>query len=117
VDAHQPEPCAWDAWDGARRDATDAADLRPASSDAGAEKSVDPALDARAQDAWSLQVHLQFHLLVRLARLAVAAELCIPDAVQSAEQSCAALGAAAGQPLQVVRPDASQLEPGAQPMP
>jgi len=48
ADVPPPAPCALDASDDVRRDATDAADLRRASSVAGAEKLAAPALDARA---------------------------------------------------------------------
>ena len=91
ADAHPPASNAWGASDDAHPDATDAADLRRAWSDAGAEKLADPALDARARDAWSRQAHRP----AQRARPDAAGELCTPDAVQSAEQSCAALEAAA----------------------
>jgi hypothetical protein len=83
-DAHPRASSAWDAWDAARLDATAAADLHRAPSDAGAEKLAVPGLDARAQDAWSRQA-LQS---VQWVPWVAAAELCTPDAVQSAEQSC-----------------------------
>jgi hypothetical protein len=90
-DAHPQASNAWGASDDAHPDATDAADLRRAWSDAGAEKLAVPALDARARDAWSRQVHRP----AQRVRPDAAVELCTPDAVQSAEQSCAALEAAA----------------------
>jgi hypothetical protein len=90
-----------------------AADLRRAPADAGAEKWAVPAPDDRARDAWSLQAHLS----VQWERPAAAAELCTLDAVQSAEQSCAAPEAAAGQSPQA-QPDAVQpREAEVQPMP
>jgi len=46
---------------------------------------------------------------VRPAQPDGAAELCTPDAVRSAEQSCAALEAAAGPSLQAEPPD--ELQP------
>jgi len=86
-DVHPPVPCGWDAWDGARPDAEDAADLHREPADAGAEKLAVPARDGQARDAWSRQGPPP----AQLARPAWAAELCTPDAVQSAAQSCAAL--------------------------
>ena len=90
-DAHLQASNAWDAWDDARRDATAAADLRREPSDAGAEKLAVPALDARARDALSLPAHRP----ARRAPPDAVAELCTPDAVPSAEQSCVAREAAA----------------------
>ena len=84
-DAHRQAPAAWDASDGARRDATDAADLHREPSVADVEKLADLALDVRARDAWSLQARRP----VQQEPLVWAAELCTPDAVQSAEQSFA----------------------------
>jgi hypothetical protein len=63
-----------------------------------------PAPDAPAQDASSQPV-MQSETWTRLAQSAAAAELCTPDAVQSAEQSCAAPEVAADPRLQV---DAAQ---------
>ena len=107
ADAHQPEPYAWDAWDGVHPDAADVADLRPASWDVGAGKLADPALDALAQDASSRQA-IQSEQSKPRARPDAEAELCKPDAVQSAEQSCAAPEAAADPQPQVVQVDAAQ---------
>jgi len=54
---------------------------------------------------------------VQPAQPAEAAELCTPDEVRSAEQSCAALEAASSQ-LQAVQPDAAgPPEPEERPMP
>ncbi len=102
-DAHPQAPGAWDAWDGARRDAADAVGLRREPADEGAERLADRALDVRARDAWCLRVHR----LALWARPGVAAELCIPDAAQSAEQSCAEQAAAADLPLQAALADAA----------
>ena len=88
-DAHQPEPYAWDAWDVVHPDAADAADHRPASSDAGAGKLAVPAPDAPAQDAWSPRA-MKSETWTQRAQPDAAAELCTLDAVQSAEQSCGA---------------------------
>jgi hypothetical protein len=106
-DAHLLASSASDASDAALPDARDAADLRREPSDGGAEKLAVPALDARARDAWSRQARW----FVQWVRPAVAAELYTPDAVQSAEQSCAEPEAvAAPEPLE---PDAaSPLEHG-----
>ena len=104
-DAHRPEPYAWDAWDGVLPDATDAADLRPASSDADAGKLAVPALDAPARDAWSPRVSLSVQSK-RPAQPDAAAVLCTPDAVLSAEQSCAGPEAAADPQMPAVLPDA-----------
>jgi hypothetical protein len=106
-DAHRLASNASDASDAALPDARDAADLRREPWDGGAEKLAVPALDARAQDAWSRQARW----FVQRVRPAVAAELYTPAAVRSAEQSCAELEAAAvPEPLE---PDAaSPLEPG-----
>ena len=93
-DAHPRELVLWDASDAALQDATDAADLRPEPGDAGVEKSAVTAPDARARDAWSLREPA--HPPVPRARPALAAELCTPDAVQSAEQSCEVPEAVAG---------------------
>ena len=90
-DAHLLGLSASDAWDAALPGAMDAADLRREPWDADAEKLADPALDGRARDAWSRRARW----FVQRARPAVAAELCTPDAVQSAEQSCAEPEAAA----------------------
>jgi hypothetical protein len=108
ADVRPPVPCAWDAWDGAHPDATDEADLRPAPSGAAAEKSAVLAPDDPARDASSLQLRPQVRLLVQPAPPDEAAEPCTPDAVQSAEQSSAALEAAGSQ-LQAVQPDAVPL--------
>ena len=92
ADERLPVSSAWDASDVAHPDATDAADPRRASLDAGAGKLADPALDVRARGA-------SYQLVRRSARRVrqdVAAELCTPAAVQSAERSCAAPEAAAG---------------------
>jgi hypothetical protein len=100
-DAHRLASNASDASDAALPDARDAADLRREPWDGGAEKLAVPALDARARDAWSRQARW----FVQWVRPAVAAELYTPDAVQSAEQSCAELAAAAvPEPLE---PDAA----------
>jgi hypothetical protein len=99
------ELSAWDAWDGAHPDATDAAVLRPEPADAGAEKLAALARDARAQDASFRQARQP----VQLERLASAAELCIPDAVQFAEQSCAELVAAPEVQRQEAELDAARL--------
>jgi hypothetical protein len=107
-DAHRLASSASDASDAALPDAMDAADLRREPSDGGAEKLAVPALDARAQDAWSRRARW----FVQWVRPAVAAELYRPDAVQSAEQSCAELEAAAV-PKPLVPDAASPLEPGA----
>jgi hypothetical protein len=71
----------------------DAADLRRAPLDAGAGKLAGPVLDARARDAWSRQ---EAHPSVRSVRPDAAVELCKPDAVLSAERSCAEQAASAG---------------------
>ena len=84
-DAHQQAPAAWDASDGARPDATDAADLRRVPSVADVEKLVDRARDVRARDASSPRGRQPG----QPEPLAWAAELCTPDAVRSAEQSFA----------------------------
>jgi hypothetical protein len=116
ADEHRPVPCAWDAWDGAHPDATAEADLRPAPSGAGAEKLAVLAPGDPARDASSLQLRPQVRLLVQPAQPDEAAELCTPDAVRSAERSCAALEAAGSQ-LQAVQPGAAgRAEPAAQPM-
>jgi hypothetical protein len=110
-DEHPLASNAWGAWDDAHPDATDAADLHRAWSDAGAEKLAAPALDVRARDAWSQRERLS----VQQARPDAAVELCTPDAVQSAEQSCGAPEAAAD-PSPLVRRDAAEpREPEAQP--
>ncbi len=104
ADAHQPEPDAWDALDGVHPAVGDAADLRWAPADADAEKLAVPARDDPALDAWFLLERLS----VPQERSAWAAAPYTPDAVQSAEQSCAAL---AGPELLEVREDAvPQLE-------
>lgn len=82
---------ASDAWDGALPDAMGAADLRREPWDAGAEKLAAPAPDGRARDAWSRRARW----FVQWARPVVAEELYTPDAVQSAERSCAEPEAAA----------------------
>ncbi len=107
ADAHRPEPYAWDAWDGVRLDAVDAADLRQASSDADAGKLAVPAPDAPARDAWSPRVS-QLAQRKRSAQPDAVAGLCTPDAVPSAEQSCAAPEVAAGPQLPTVLPDAAE---------
>jgi hypothetical protein len=84
-DARQQALAVWGASDGARPDVTDAADLHRAPPVVDAEKLAVLALVARAQDAQSLRARRP----VPRARLAWAAELCTPDAVQFAEQSCA----------------------------
>jgi hypothetical protein len=100
-DAHRLEPYAWDASDGARQDATDAADhLRRAPSGVGAERSAGLALDAQARDAWSQPERRSARCPAQRARLAAAAVLCTQVAARSAEQSCAALAAAADQSRQ-----------------
>lgn len=113
-DEHPQAPGAWDAWDGARRGAAGAEDLRREPADEGAEKLAGRAQDVRARDAWSL-------LAFRLAQWALpgaAAALCIPDAAQSAEQSFAEPVVAADLPLQVAQADAARVpEAGAQSMP
>jgi hypothetical protein len=101
ADAHPPEPCAWDAWDGAHPDATDEADLHPVPSGAGAEKLAVRARDVPAQDAGFPP---ERRSAPRAQPPDVAAALCTPDAVQSAEQSCAAPEAAA-----VLSPQARQV--------
>jgi hypothetical protein len=90
-DARQLASSVSDASDAALPDAMDAADLRREPSDAGAEKLADPALDARARDAWFRQERW----FVQPAPPAVAAELYTPDGVRSAEQSSAEPEAAA----------------------
>jgi len=105
VDAHRPEPYAWDAWGDVRPDAKDAADLRRASSDADAGKLAVLAPDAPVRDAWSPQVSLPVQS-TRPAQPDAAAVLCTPDAVPSGEQSCAAPEPAAHPQLPVVLPDA-----------
>ena len=102
-DAHLQASSAWDASDDAHQDATDAADLRQAWSDAGAEKLADPAPDAQARDA-SLRPE---SLPAQRARPDAAVELCTPGAVPSAERSCAAPEAAAD-PLPPAWPDAAE---------
>jgi hypothetical protein len=108
VDEHPQASIAWDAWDDAHPDARDAADLHRALADAGAEKSAAPAPDVRAQDAWSLRARWP----EQPARQGAAVELCTPDVVRSAGQSCAAPEAVVRPPLQAVPPDAARpLEP------
>jgi hypothetical protein len=104
-DEHLPASSAWDASDGAHPVATGAADLRLASSDEDAEKWAVPALDVLAQDASSPLVHQS----AQRARQGEVVELYTPDAVQSAEQSFAALEAAAG--LQVQPDELGPQEP------
>ncbi len=104
-DAHPQAPGAWDASDDARRDAAGAADLRRELADEAAEKLAGRARGVRAQDASSLP-ELQ---LARWARPDAAAELCTPDAVPSAEQSCAAQEAVAELPLQGAQADVARL--------
>jgi hypothetical protein len=89
-DAAQLEPSAWDALDGARRDAAaDANRQRQALlADGGAGKSADPERVARARDA-SFLPELPLALLV-LVEQDAAVEPYKPDEAQSAEQSCAA---------------------------
>ena len=94
---HPQAPGASDASDVAHPGAADAADLRPEPVDAGVEKLADPALGARARDAAFLS--LQERLSVQPAQSDAAAELCRPDAVRFAEQSCAAREAAADPPV------------------
>ena len=102
---------AWDASDDARPGAMDAADLRREPWGVDAEKLAGPARDVRARGA-SFPLALQSALQ---ARPLWAAELCIRDVARSAEQSCAALAAAAAQE---VRPDEEELRvPEVQPMP
>jgi len=103
-DARPLAPGAWDASDVVPPDAADAADLRRAPADADAEKLAVPAPDVRARDAWSRRVRR----FAQPARLDAAAELCTPDAVLSAEQSCAALEAAAVPQQPGARADAAQ---------
>jgi hypothetical protein len=106
ADARLPVQNALDAWDGARRDAADAADLRCQElADVVAEKLAVRARDGRAQDAWFPQAHRS----ARLEQPDAAAELCTPDAVQSAAQSCAELAVAVG-PLPQAQLDAAQPE-------
>jgi hypothetical protein len=95
--AHLQALGASDASDAALRDATDAADLRPEPGDAGVEKLVVPALDARGRVASSLSP--QERLSVQPGRSDAAAELCRQDAVRFAEQSCAAREAATDPPV------------------
>jgi hypothetical protein len=104
-DEHPQELSAWDAWDGAHLGATDAAGLRLELADAGAEKLAALAPDVRARDASSRQAHQP----VQPERLASAVELCIRDAVQFAEQSCAEPEAAPGMQLQEAELDAAGL--------
>jgi hypothetical protein len=111
--AHQPEPSAWDAWDGAHQDAADAPELRPALADAGAEKLAGPAPDGRARDE-------RFRQALRFGRQAqpdAAAELCTQDAAQSAERSCAAQALATEQQPQVAQQNAVRLETAARQTP
>lgn len=96
--AHLPEWSVSDASDDALPDARGAADLRRAPSGAGAEKLAVPALVARARAAWFLRVRR----FARSASPALGAELCIPDAAPSAEQSCAVRAAAADPKRRVV---------------
>ena len=91
-DVHLLASSAWDALDGAHPVATAAADLRRASLDEGAGKLAVPALDVRARDASSQLVRLPAQRVRQDAEV----ELYTPDAVQSAEQSCVVLEAAAG---------------------
>ena len=105
-DAHPQALGAWDAWDGARRDAADAAGLRLEPADEDAERSADRAQDVRAQDAW----YLRETRLVQWERPVGAVELCIRDAVPSAARSYAAQGAAADPPLQAVQADAARVQ-------
>jgi len=105
-DAHLPASSASDASDDVRPDAVDAADLRRAPLDAGAEKLAVLAPDARAQDA---SFQRQAHLLVQLARPVVAAEPCTPDAAPSVEQSCA-VPVASAVPKLPEAPDVEELQ-------
>jgi hypothetical protein len=108
-DAHPQAPGAWDAWGVVHPDATDAADLRRELADAGVEKLAVQVLDARALNASSL--FPRERLPVQPERAGGAVELCRLDAVQSAEQSCAARGTAADLP--VTQADVPRLEPEA----
>ena len=103
ADAHRPEPGAWDAWDGARRDAGGAADLRRALADEDAEKLAGRARGVRVQDAWFPRV-LQ---LVLSEQPGAGAELCRPDEALSAARSCAARVVAAERLQRVAPPDAA----------
>lgn len=96
-----PAPCAWDASDDVRRGAAAGPHLLPRPADADAEKWV-----ARERDVRARAARFQLHLLVRQARLG-AAELCIPGAVRSAAQSCAARVAEAP-PQPAAKPDSAQ---------
>ena len=107
-DAHLQASNAWDAWDDAHPDATDAADRRPEPWDAAAEKLAVPVPDAQARDASSRLAHRP----VRQVPPDAVAALCTPDAARSAERSCAAPEAAADlQPL-VLRDAEVPLELG-----
>ena len=55
ADERLPEQYAWDAWDGARQDAMDVADLHRALAAAGVEKLADQAPGVRARAASSRQ--------------------------------------------------------------
>ena len=103
VDERLPEQCAWDAWDGARQDAMDVADLHRALAAAGVEKLADQARGVRARAASSRQERR----FVQRARPAGEEELCTPDAVRFAERSCAAPEVAAALQAQ---PDAPELQ-------
>ena len=87
ADGHLRAPAAWDAWDDARPDATDAADLRPEPSDEDAEKLAGRAPGARARDAWSRQ---EPHPSAPSEQRFLVAAPCTPDADRFAAQSCAA---------------------------
>jgi hypothetical protein len=111
-DARLQELGAWDASDGVRRDATDAADLRRVLADADAEKLADRAPDVQALDASST---LRERWPAPWARRASAAAPCTRGAVRSAEQSCAALEAAAVRQLPVAQAGAVQREAAVRP--
>ena len=100
-DEHPQASSAWDAWDDAPPDATDAADLRRAPSGAAAEKLAVPAPGDLERDAWSQPAHLSAQWEPRF----VVAELCTPGAAQSEERSCGARAVVAG-PLRLALLDA-----------
>jgi hypothetical protein len=103
-DCHQASS-AWDAWDGARPDATENAAHPFPVPPVDAERSA-----ARAQDVPVPSVR-HARLTVRWEHRAVAAELCTPDGVRFAVRSCAVLALPVRQESQA-QPDAEvQLAP------
>jgi hypothetical protein len=109
--ARPQESSAWDASVGVRPDgAADAAHrVRLALADADAGKLAGQEQGGRVQDAFPWAI-------LRLEPQAGVAELYKQDAVQSAEQSCAAQEAAERPELEVLRASEKQRERQAEPM-